>query len=500
MLKKFVGQSSIYMVGSAVGMMSSFISFPILTRIFSTSEYGIFSLVSFTMYLGLAIAKFGMQHSAVRFYDEFRLNKRGMGLPVYYSTLFWGPFGIALIVALLLMMCSPIFSKFIFKTGYSLFWIMGGLIITEALFIRIMNFLRIEQRPKPFVLVGLLQGYGQIGFGIFFVIFVSKTVEGFLMGNLLLNLTMLLVVIPLYLGKENLRLGHFSFSFIKENIMYGYPLIGFELSSVMMKLADRYIIQILMGASAVGIYSAAGNLTMGIANGIFSSAWLAVSPIFMRIWSEQGDKRTQEFLNRVIKFLTLISIPIIFGLAAISEGLLTVFATTKFSEGAATIPFLIGGTVLWGFCPFFGAGLLIHKETKLLNRIVLVGTAFNIALTLVMVPKWGIMGAAVATFVTFVMVIIFTIRVSFRYLKIDIDLFSTGHSIVASLCMYMLVDAVPIKNSLIGLILKIAVGIICYCLLLNLLNKEVREVGGRILRFLLKSLTPGRTGGAYKGR
>jgi O-antigen/teichoic acid export membrane protein len=452
------------------------------------------------MSLGLAIAKFGMQHSAVRFYDEFRLNKRGMGLPVYYSTLFWGPFGIALVVALLFVTGFPIFSKFIFKTGVSLFLIMGGLIITEALFVRIANFLRIEQRPKPFVLVGLLQGYGQIVIGVLFLVFVSKTVEGFLMGNLLLNLTMLLVVIPLFLGRENLKFSHFSFSFIKENIMYGYPLIGFELSSVMIKLADRYIIQILMGASAVGLYSAAGNLSMGIANGIFSSAWLAVSPIFMQIWSEQGNRGTQEFLNRVIKVLALISIPIIFGLAAISEDLITVFATTKFKDAGATIPFLIAGAVLWGFCPIFGAGLFIHKETKLLNRIVLMGTGFNIVLTLVMVPKWGIMGAAVATFVTYVTVIIFTIRVSFQFLKIDVDLFSIGHSIVASLCMYMLVDAVSIKTSLIGLSLKIALGIICYSLLLNLLNKEVREVGGRILRFLLKSSTSRGTEGVDKGR
>lgn len=470
-------------------MMSGSISLPILTRIFSTSEYGLLALISLNMFFLIAIAKFGMQHSAVRFFDEFRLKKRNVSFYVYYSTLFWGSFIIAVIVTGLFIMGSYIFYSSLFK-GWpdSLFWIIGGLVITEALFIRIENFLRIEQKAKLFVLLGIVHKYGKIVAGLIFLFFLSRSVQGFLMGTLFLNIIVLLVVTPLFFGKEKLRLVHFSRSFLKENIIYGYPMIGFELSSLMMKFADRYLIQMFIGASAVGLYSAAGNLSMEVSSVIFSSVWLAVSPIFMQIWNEQGDRKTQEFLSKVIKFLALISIPMIFGLTAISKDVIVVFATTKFQEAAATIPFLIAGAVLWGFCPITAAGLFIHKKTKILNLIVLVGTAVNIVLNLIMIPQWDIIGAAVATFITYVIVFILTIRVSFRYLKINIELVPIAQFIFAALCMYFILIVMPLNITLGNLILKIAVGAVSYGLLLFLLGKEVREMSGKILPILLKAV------------
>ena len=64
-------------------MAAGFISFPVLTRVFSVSDYGIMSLVTTTVFIALAISKLGFPESIVRFYSEFKSKDL---LDNFYST------------------------------------------------------------------------------------------------------------------------------------------------------------------------------------------------------------------------------------------------------------------------------------------------------------------------------------------------------------------------------------------------------------------------------
>lgn len=488
-LKKFIGQSSIYMVGGLIARMSAFITLPILTRTFSKSEYGLMSIIMLTVSLLAAISKFGMQHSTVRFYDEFRLGKRQEGFPTYYSTIFWGTVIVAVIIAGLFIAATWFF-PFIFreKVPLSLFLIIGGLTVSEAMRSRVNNFLRVEQRTKLFVIMGIVLNYGRVMLGLLFLFAVARNIESFFAGELVVGLVITPLLAVMLFGGDKLRPTEFSYPFFKENVSYGYPMIGFEMSSLMMKFADRYLVQIFLGAAALGLYSVTGNLAMAVSEGVFAAIWLTVSPMFMQIWSEHGDEKTREFLSKVIKLLSLLCIPMIFGIAAISTDVVKVLASSKFVEAAPTLPYLVAGAVLWGFCPIVGAGLYIHKKTKKLNNMALIGTIFNFAINLFVIPRWGIMGAAITTLITYVIVIFLIFKASSLYLKVGIDPAASVHFIFASLCMYLVLVTVPLGISLVNLILKVIGGAVIYCGLVFLMNTEIRNLGKKTLQTVLKPL------------
>ena len=89
-IETLLKQSSHYFTGYIFSLAAGFISFPILTRIFSVNDYGIMNLISITLVFVTAISKLGINKGANRFYEEFNLNKRPQPLETFYATFFWG--------------------------------------------------------------------------------------------------------------------------------------------------------------------------------------------------------------------------------------------------------------------------------------------------------------------------------------------------------------------------------------------------------------------------
>ncbi len=474
-LRQLIKQSSVYYIGMMIISLSSFISLPILTRIMSKSEYGILSLVTLTTFLVVVPAKFGLQNSAVFYFDEFKLNKRKDGIDTYYSTLFWGSLFIALSVALIFYTAGDALVKYLpNKSLVGFTGIIAALVVTEAMIIRIKNFLRIEQRSALFVFIGIIKSYGRIATGLLYFYFFSRTVQGFLIGTILTNVV-LLISSPLYMEwYKEIRIASFSSKFLKECLYYGYPFIGIEAASLLIKYSDRYLIDYFLGPSEVGVYSVSGNLCMSISTGIFSSIWLALSPMYMRIYRTEGENKTAEFVSASINILLLVSIPIVFGLSVISREVILVLASKKFIDAASVIPFLICGAAIWGLIPLYATGFYIKKKVNLYNRIVFFSTCLNIALNIYMIPRWGIQGAAIATLITYIAAFILVFKVSFRYLEIKTDFIALFHYITAGVIMYIVLSEMKLDVNISNLVLKIISGALLYLTIVVSFNKRLR--------------------------
>ncbi|MRR22607.1 hypothetical protein EG830_06465, partial [bacterium] len=113
--KKLFKQSSQYFLGQIAVMAAGFISFPVLTRIFSVENYGLLGLATTTIMLATAIAKVGSTNSTVRFFPEYKNSGK---LSEYYSTMIFGYAAIAIVVALLLLIVSVYFDLFGSKNIY----------------------------------------------------------------------------------------------------------------------------------------------------------------------------------------------------------------------------------------------------------------------------------------------------------------------------------------------------------------------------------------------
>ena len=121
-------------------MVCGFISLPILTRVFSKSEYGALSLVTITLWIALALSKGGQGEAAVKFFTEFKNKKRRCEISVFYSTLFISGIIFALVT-------SIFFGFFINLTPFKIFnketeniiWVLIGFTFSACYYLSILK-------------------------------------------------------------------------------------------------------------------------------------------------------------------------------------------------------------------------------------------------------------------------------------------------------------------------------------------------------------------------
>jgi len=481
-IKKLFKHSSHYFTGHVLIMLASFISFPILTRVFSVEEYGIFGLVSVTVFILVAISKFGAQYSAVRYYNEYKIGGNEK-LTTYYTTFLTQSFLFAFATALLFLLVSRIFSKFISDPLLKdLIWIVAILSITGSLIIRLTNFIRVEQKTKLYNVIEVIRRYSRLGLGLFFVFYFSKTLKYFFSGQILIDVLVISILIYFLFLRNKINFRNFSSSLFKKSIYYGLPLLMMELATLFFRFIDRYLIQFKLTTEALGIYTVGANLSQYVQEVVFLPISLAIFPLYMEIWTNEGKEKVELFLSKTVDYLLLLCIPIVFGVCAVGKELVVFLASNKFEQAYKIVPYIVTGTMLWGFYPIFAAGLYIQKKTKVLALTIFLISCLNVVLNLVLIPIWGIKGSAVSILISYVTLTIVIVNISFKYIKLDINLLNIVRYSIASIIMFLVVYNIVISNNIISIIIKSLVGAVVYLTLIMLFDHKIKELFHNILR------------------
>ncbi len=475
MLKKLMKQSGQYLMGNIAAYLAGFISLPILTRLLSVDSFGLLSLIISTLFILVAISKYGLQHAGVRFYEEYR--KDESRLPEFYSTLFWGSLTLAVLTSGLLAILWEIAARFdqSLYRGW-LVWIIAGLVVMDIMIIRITNFMQIEQRVNHYNLIIIIKRYGNLFLGIPFLIFVSQTADWFLFGMLLSAVSAFLIGTFLFVARERIAPRHFSGKFLRESLRFGVPLQFMEISNLLIKFSDRYLLQFMIGLSAVGIYALGNSLSMYVMEMLFMPVTYAVFPLLMKTYHQKGLAEAEGFISTVANYLVLLAIPIVVGFSVIREDVVVTLASEKFLDSSTIIPLMVSGTILWGFCQLFGAGLHVAKQTGTFAKVVFAGALINIFLNLLLIPKYSYFGAALTTLITYSILLVLIARVSFKHLRIRIQLRKIIYALLCAGAMVPFILMVHIEPLLLQLAVKIAVGAVIYFSCLLLIDTESRQL------------------------
>ena len=171
--------------------------------------------------------------------------------------------------------------------------------------------------------------------------------------------------------------------------------------------------------------------------------------------------------------MLFISIPIISGICALRKEFVVFLASSKFEEASIVIPYIIIGTIMWGFSPLFNAGLYIHNKTKITTLLVFLSGGVNIVLNILLIPIWGMRGAAFASMISYIVSFGLIMKISFRYLKIDIDVVSVLKCVIASLLMYVVIQYLSVGEGFLALLVRFAVGIVTYALIISIIDRKL---------------------------
>jgi O-antigen/teichoic acid export membrane protein len=159
----------------------------------------------------------------------------------------------------------------------------------------------------------------------------------------------------------------------------------------------------------------------------------------------------------------------------LSREIIRLLATAKYESAAAVIPWLMLGILFWGFFPAGAAGNYITKNTPVLFWATLAALVLKVILSLILIPRLHLLGAAAATLAGYFLMTILVVRSSFKHLKISLDYKLLGKAALACAAMFFVLSNLSAWSGLLPLIVKALLGAITYAAVLLAIDAELRR-------------------------
>jgi O-antigen/teichoic acid export membrane protein len=469
--KTFFAQFAHFFTGQALTLCVGFVTFPILTRLLPTEDYGVMSLVTNTMAIAVALAKIGVSDGIIRFHDEF---ERSCKINVFSSTVITSGLLSASVVLVCYLISLPFLLRLIgINEKYmSCFQIMALYLFLRPLNIIFLNLMRVRSQTIKLNIVNLVNRLISVFVGLYILIYIIRDVYGYFIGIVIGEWAIGIFLGYWFFSHYKVKISDISLSLTRSLIKFGLPLLFSEMAYLVMSYADRFMIVNYYDEKALGLYSVGYNLAMYISGVITFSMSYAIVPSYMKIYAMEGREHTELFLEDCLYYFLIFTIPICFGYAAVAKEIFHVLASEKYTGAATFSPLILVGSLSLGLNGMLNAGLYVNKKTNLILGTMIFGVVVNIFLNMLLLPSFNVFGASLATLISCILTTVLTVLLSFRFIRIQFRKKIIWHVMLA-LLMFVVVINLNFNLPLLTLIIKIIIGFIIIFFGFLFLEKEI---------------------------
>lgn len=201
--------------------------------------------------------------------------------------------------------------------------------------------------------------------------------------------------------------------FLKLSIRASLPLIVATWSYWGITTADKLILRYFSSFEELGIYSVAMSFA-GVAvlvQGIFSTIW---SPIFYK-WSAEGldEKKLLSVVEKLLAFFV-----IFYSLIGIFSWMAIYIVPNKYYMVQYILPSCIGGSLLYMLSETTVVGIYLKRKYQFSMIAAMLSFFVSLLFNVLLIPRFGASGAAVATSFGFLSFLILRTEFSSRFLEV----------------------------------------------------------------------------------
>lgn len=391
-IKEFFKDAFIYSVAGWISRLLGFILLPVYTRIFSPDDYGVFDLIAASTAFLIFGLQLGLDSAVTRFFSasNSETEKRA-----YFSTVFWTKIFTYIPIITIFILLSPAINKLLFGDNNQQALIIWALIsvFTTSLWLYFLQLYRLQFKSFIYSVFSVIYLIASIILTIYFVVLARTGIIGIYWAKVIIDSIMVCYI----LLKNRSFILKLEFPLLKSLLCFGLPLVPSALAYFIMEYMDRYFIQVYWGLASLGIYAVAykiSNVLRLVALG-FNTAW---APFLYSIYDKKdGSKK----IRLVFKGYALILVLIAFCISLFSKELLLLFTTQAYAEAYKVIYIILFSLVVYLTSDYFCVGIGIKNKTYHRLGAGIVAAASNFFLNWILIPRFGIAGAAWATFFSY---------------------------------------------------------------------------------------------------
>jgi O-antigen/teichoic acid export membrane protein len=477
-------RSSHFFLGTICLFLLGFVSFPILARVFTVEQYGLIALVSSSIAVAVVLAKFGLQTSVQRFYKEHAVSPVKGAAQRFYSTVYLSAAGMGLVVTAAFLaglqtlphhLLSP---QFHLLLGYA-----AALIFLRCISSMIANLLQVEGRTVAYNLLQVFTKAATIAVTLLLLLGWRRSPAVFFGGTVLVEAGAVLVMVPYLRRRGMLALNAFDRRVFREITLFGLPMMGVEIFWLLLDSGNRFLVQAYLGAKQLGYFAAAYNISGYVRDWLSSPLYLALFPLVMEVWVLKGRQMTADFLSRSLHYFVLVGIGIVASVSACSSDAINLVASPKYHEAHVLLPYLVIGMLTSSASMFFKSVLMIHKRVYLLMQVNLYACLSNVLLNILLLPRMGILGAAIATLASFTFMTMLLAWFSQKHLALELNWGAWARFAAVGFLTWFAVSRFGLANLWLSLAVRGSLSVLLYFGALCLIDAQVRALTAASVRF-----------------
>lgn len=405
---KNLGKNVLLMtVGNFASKMMSFFLIPFYTAILTTEEYGISDLMTTTVNLLLPFLTLLMSEAVMR----FALDKNNDATSVFTTGLTVTLFGTALFLVL-----SPLALLYQSIAHYYVYFVVYYIVV--ALHTTISYFVRGIDKVGIYTISGMLQTLFFLILNILFLAVIKIGIKGYLLSMILGHVISIICLIAGTKLYKYVKPSSFDRVLLRKMLAYSVPMIPNSLSWWISNSSDKYLITFFCGVTLTGVYSVSQRIP---------SLFATISTIFMGAWQisaveDWGSEQTRKFFSEVYNRYSVLNNVIVSGLIFLAKIMARILFSKDFYDGWFYVSILLFAFLFHAMSSFFGSIYTSAKKTKMLFSSTLAGALLNIVFNIIMIPLWGGIGAAVATFISYFAIWVIRLVDSRKILIMDLRL------------------------------------------------------------------------------
>lgn len=382
-------ETLIYGIGGGAAQIVNVSFLPIFTRIFSTSQFGALDFLLTLSSMATLFTQAGLNSALFFFYrrqDDVAAQRRVAATALSLTVAF------GLVIATIgVFAAAPISNALLLTDDYApavalaFAWVPINVVGALAL-----DLLRLEFRPVAYSLLGLGRTVlasvvgavlaGPLGYGV----------AGLLAAYVVIGLAG--AITTLWIARASWGLG-FDRKTAGKMLRFGLPLVPTGIAYWVIAYSDRYFIIQILGISAAGIYGVASRVALGgqLVMYAFEAAWWPFAYARAREPGHRGE------FARIFRVFTVGMIFLATLLGVFARELLLVLSTGAFVMAYQYVGVLALALVVHGAYGIISIGIQLSGRTKHMAWTSGLAALVNVALNILLIPRMGIVGAAVAT-------------------------------------------------------------------------------------------------------
>jgi len=387
--KKLILNTIIFGFGTFGSKILVFLLMPLYTSVLTKSDYGVVDLIIQTSNLLIPIVSLGIANGVIRFGLDKSINKSNV-FSIGLVTIFCG-FGIFLLLI-------PVLSKITYISGNtSLIYIF---VLMSCLRTLCSQFVRAKEYVKLYAIDGVISTITIIIFNVLFLVIFKLGITGYILAIVMSDMLSTLFLFFAANLKKYVHLKGINRDLAKSMIKYSIPLIPATIFWWITNVSNRFIVAYVLGSEANGLFAASYKIPTIV---------VLISNMFMDAWqmsavSEEDKAGRAKFFSKVFNVYQSILFLCASGIILFSKLFTKLLVSDAFYLSWKYIPFLVMATTFSCLVTFLGSVYMVEKKSILTLSTTVVGAVVNVVLTFLLINKYGVNGAAFATFVSYLIV------------------------------------------------------------------------------------------------